>query len=186
MEFDQLPGAAIQPGRSQGVGRQRRVVRLRMDPAHHALLARLAAEADVTVEQLAAVWLRDKLDHAAGARWGVQASSDLVTILKRIETRSPGAESATRGPRGARRPGGRKGSLHGEIVNVLREHGAPMTAAQIAEAIRVRGEYEAPRSGHPITGAAVSRRIANPYYRTLFERDGRQVGLADRAHRRSS
>jgi hypothetical protein len=68
-------------------------------------------------------------------------------------------------------------SLHSEIVAVLRDRGEPLSAAEIAQAIRSRGRYHPPRSGS-ITGAAVSRRIANPYYKTLFERSGRRVTLA--------
>lgn len=146
--------------------RRRRTVRIQLDPTRHSLLEALAAEADVNGEQLAGIWLRERLDAAAGIR-------SLVAL------------GDTHGQPGADRPAtghepGRRTSLHGAIVEVLEEHGGPMTAAEIAESIRSGGAYRSPRSAQPITGAAISRRVANPYYRDLFERDGRHLDLANR------
>lgn len=64
--------------------------------------------------------------------------------------------------------------LHDEILAVLREEGRAMTSEKIAEAISRRGRYR-PRSGHSVSAAAISGRIANPRYRPLFRREGRFV-----------
>lgn len=77
------------------------------------------------------------------------------------------------------REGGRRARLHEEIVTVLREHGSPMSAGEIAQAIRERGLYRAPRSDEQVNGAMVSGRVSNPHYRSLFTRQGRRIGLAE-------
>jgi hypothetical protein len=155
-------------------GRRRRSLRIRLDPEHHALLHDLAADVDVTADQLASIWLRDRLDLAAGAR-------SLALLGERRRDLVEDRRDAGGGARVPHAETSRRTSLHTAIVEVLEDHGGPMTAAQIADAIRIRGAYRSPRSGQPITGATVSRRVANPYYRDLFERDGRRLDLAGRS-----
>jgi len=166
-----------------------RVLRIPLSGPRHRLLRELAAEVDVRPEQLAAIWLRERIDQHAGATALARAVDELADIRALLPraTGSGQAEGAVGGSsrsRGATARGGRRradkprDSLHNEIIAVLTQQGQPMTAAEIAGAIRERGQYTAPRSGNPISGAHVSRRIANPYYRSLFERHGRQVRLA--------
>lgn len=82
------------------------------------------------------------------------------------------------GSKRARRGAGRRGpGLHDEIVAVLAESDQPMKASAIAEAIRRRGRYQAPRSGKGISGAMVSSRVSNPAYRDLFRRADRKIAL---------
>jgi hypothetical protein len=64
---------------------------------------------------------------------------------------------------------------------VLRDSGGPMSAGEIAQAIRERGNYRAPRSNEQVNGAMVSGRVSNPHYRSLFVREGRRIGLAEAA-----
>ncbi len=68
-------------------------------------------------------------------------------------------------------------ALHEEIIAVISARG-PSTAAEIAEAIRDRGRYHAPRSSRPLDAATVNSRVSNPVYRTRFTRSGRRIGLA--------
>jgi hypothetical protein len=165
------------------------VIRLRLDDERRRVLEQVAEAAGIDVEQVAAVWLAERLTAEVESRAVVRAGAELRQIrgsLGRLtEDSDPLGEG---GPANDAGKGGRRGraaraaattreSLHGEIVAVLREHGEPLSAAEIAEAIRRRGRYHPPRSG-PLTGASVSRRIANPYYRALFERSGRRVALA--------
>lgn len=164
-------------GHPPATGR-RRIVRIGLDGRRYRMLERLAADIDVTADQLAAFWLRDRIDVAAGASHLMRVAEDLVDIRASLAHLAARRTRSTGRPAGATGAHRRRGSLHSEIVTVLEQHGEPMTAAEIADAIRQRDAYRAPRSGHPITGAAVSRRIANPYYQSLFERRGRRVGLA--------
>lgn len=168
--------------RRSAAGAQKRIVRIRLDGHSYRLLERIAADVEASVDQVVALWLRDRIDEAS-------ATTELMRVASELgEIRASLAELAARSIRSGdgskvRRAGSpaasrRRGSLHSEIVTVLEQSGEPMTAAEIADAIRERDAYRAPRSGHPITGASVSRRIANPYYRSLFERRGRRVGLA--------
>jgi hypothetical protein len=136
-----------------------RVLRLKIAAGRHAALVRAATDMNVSADQLGGVWLSERIDQFVHDE-AVAGSAD-----------SPGSASPRRGA---------NGSLHDEIVDVLSRNGGPMTAAEIAREIRQRGEYRAPRSGQPITGTAVSRRVANPVYKSLFERDGRRLTLADR------
>jgi len=174
--------------RSSGGSRRSRIVRMRIDQGRFDLLERAAEDASVTVDQLVGVWLRDRIDQVAAAAMAARSAQQLDHLLQAMT----GAEAD--GPTGGERERSagtrtkaratRKGSLHDEIVEVLRDRGGPMTAAEIAREIRLRGEYLAPRSGQPITGTAVSRRVANPYYRSLFDREGRRLSLADQARER--
>ncbi|MDQ3879833.1 MAG: hypothetical protein M3295_01975, partial [Chloroflexota bacterium] len=75
----------------------------------------------------------------------------------------------------------RRARLHEEIVAVLQANGGPMSAGEIAQAIRERGQFRAPRSNEEVNGAMVSGRVSNPHYRSLFVREGRKIGLAEPA-----
>jgi hypothetical protein len=68
-------------------------------------------------------------------------------------------------------------ALHDEIIAVISEKG-PATASEIADAIRDRGRYRAPRSSRPLDAAMVNGRISNPVYRARFVRLGHRIGLA--------
>jgi hypothetical protein len=156
-------------------------VRVGIDARRYQLLERIAADLEATVEQVAALWLQDRIDSAVGATELARVANELSEIrhsLADLAARSRRGNNRTARAGSSSATAGRRGSLHTEIVTVLEQRGEPMTAAEIADAIRKRDAYRAPRSGHPITGAAVSRRVANPYYRSLFERRGRRVGLA--------
>lgn len=145
---------------------RRRAIRISLDAPHYAAIEQVAAEVNASVEQVAALWLRDRIDSSLSA-------SGIARLMEAMATmRSTGVQA----PAG---PGRERRGLHDEIVSVLKQRGQPMTASEIAAAIRERNSYRAPRSGRPITGASVSRRVANPYYRSLFERQGRQVALAE-------
>lgn len=174
--------SSLESDRRPATTRSRRIVRMALDQRRYRRLERLAAEVDATVDQLAAVWLRDRIDQMAATSELMRVADELgevrAGLVRLAAARSRPRERARTGHTEHGALPGRRGSLHGEIVTVLEQRGEPMTAAEIADAIRQRDAYRAPRSGHPITGAAVSRRIANPYYRSLFERRGRQVGLA--------
>jgi hypothetical protein len=85
-----------------------------------------------------------------------------------------GADTAPAAPAAA---GGRV-ALHDEIIAVISEKG-PATASEIADAIRDRNRYRAPRSSRPLDAAMVNGRISNPVYRARFVRVGHRIGLAD-------
>ncbi|HEX2765753.1 MAG TPA: hypothetical protein VHR55_03835 [Candidatus Limnocylindria bacterium] len=70
-------------------------------------------------------------------------------------------------------------SLHDEIIEVLRASNGPMSASDIAEEIHRRGRYQARRAAKPLSGATISSRVSNPYYRDLFRRKNRKITLAD-------
>ena len=118
-----------------------------------------------------------------------QLSGQLAMQAERIDRLAEqvaalSAASATPATAPERRPvgakeGGRRARLHEEIVTVLRAHGSPMSAGEIAQAIRERGLYRAPRSDEQVNGAMVSGRVSNPHYRSLFTRQGRRIGLAE-------
>jgi hypothetical protein len=169
-----------------------RVVRLGLDSEHFKRLERMSADVGIRVDQLASLFLRERIDRSA-------YEGALVSVYKQLSQISEGATSGKgmttgrrRGTReldGSGRPSGQRrvsqtrkskrgGGLHDEIISVLHERGEPMTAAEIAAGIRKRGKYRAPRSGQPITGALVSRRVSNPHYRPLFARSGRRLALA--------
>ncbi len=67
-------------------------------------------------------------------------------------------------------------ALHDEIAAVIGERG-PSTAAEIADAIRDRGHYHAPRSSRPLDAATVNSRVSNPVYRSRFVRSGGRIDL---------
>jgi hypothetical protein len=85
--------------------------------------------------------------------------------------RRPKTNSSNSVPRG---PG-----LHEEIASVLSATGGPMSAREIADAIRNRGRYRG-RSTKPVSAALVSKRVSNPNYRVLFTRDKHKISLAQK------
>ncbi|HUG47358.1 MAG TPA: hypothetical protein VMP67_02990 [Candidatus Limnocylindria bacterium] len=187
-----VPARRVEPTpTSSSASGGRRVLRLRLDAPRWAAIEQLAEDAGTSVEQLASIWLRERLNERAAAAALAKTADELGAIraeLARLIAVQRGGDSqsdATTRTASSRRSarerdgdsGGPRSSLHKEIVAVLQEHGGPLSAGEIAAAIRQRGQYAAPRSSQPISGATVSRRIANPYYRSLFERRGRRVGL---------
>jgi hypothetical protein len=82
--------------------------------------------------------------------------------------------------RGAARraPAQKRVALHDEIIAVIRERG-PLTAAELAAAVKERGRYYAPRSAHPLDAAIVNSRVSNPVYRSRFKRHEGRIGLAE-------
>ena len=101
---------------------------------------------------------------------------------RKTETAVPSASTqARRGTArgGARRaPAQRRVALHDEIIAVIRERG-PLTAAELAAAVKERGRYYAPRSAHPLDAAIVNSRVSNPVYRSRFKRHEGRIGLAE-------
>ena len=76
------------------------------------------------------------------------------------------------------RPAGERMPLHDEIIAVIRERG-PLSAAELAQAIKDRGRYQAPRSARPLDAATVNSRVSNPVYRSRFRREAGRINLAD-------
>jgi hypothetical protein len=160
--------SARRPGR-------RRALRLELDPTTYAELTRAADRVGLTPEQLAVVWLVDRLDEVGTRR----------RLLEAEERTEPAAASVRGSGNGRRASAAKSTALHEEIATVLGEHGKPMTVAEIAGEIRRRGNYLAPRAKRPITPGMVSRRVSNPHYRSMFERSGRTLSLADQPGARS-
>jgi hypothetical protein len=77
-----------------------------------------------------------------------------------------------------RAPPQKRVALHDEIIAVIRERG-PLTAAELAAAVKERGRYYAPRSAHPLDAAIVNSRVSNPVYRSRFKRHEGRIGLAE-------
>jgi hypothetical protein len=75
-------------------------------------------------------------------------------------------------------PAGERMPLHDEIIAVIRERG-PMSAAELAQAIKDRGRYQAPRSARPLDAATVNSRVSNPVYRSRFRREAGRINLAE-------
>lgn len=177
---------------------------IRLDPPRLRELQRLARDAGLRPGQLAQRWVEERLAvgpagaSAAGAPGGARDDSqtDGSPQLDRLSelvadhtarldhlaaqvaalTAAPPQQPAT-----DRGDSGRRPRLHEEILAVLRESGRAMSAGEIAQAIRDRGNYRAPRSNEQVNGAMVSGRVSNPHYRSLFVRDGRRIGLVEHA-----
>ncbi len=96
---------------------------------------------------------------------------------RKADTAPAGADPTSTGIAPPAVKGGRV-ALHDEIIAVISEKG-PATASEIADAIRDRGRYRAPRSNRPLDAAMVNGRISNPVYRARFVRVGHRIGLAD-------
>lgn len=152
-----------------------RLICIRLEPWLHSQLTRLADSAGVPLEALASVWLMEKVNQSSVQRAVV--APEMETTSGRTLDRSSRPMVAGRTVE-ARNPRNRSLSLHDEIVSVLSANGSAMTVAEIAAAIRRRGHYRQPRTGHDVTPEVVSRRVSNPFYRPLFERDGRRLALA--------
>lgn len=101
---------------------------------------------------------------------------------RKTDTAVPNAPTQARRGRargGARRaPAQKRVALHDEIIAVIRERG-PLTAAELAAAVKERGRYYAPRSAHPLDAAIVNSRVSNPVYRSRFKRHEGRIGLAE-------
>jgi hypothetical protein len=101
---------------------------------------------------------------------------------RKTETAAPSASTRARldTARGGARPAPaqKRVALHDEIIAVIRERG-PLTAAELAAAVKERGRYYAPRSAHPLDAAIVNSRISNPVYRSRFRRHEGRIGLAE-------
>jgi hypothetical protein len=101
---------------------------------------------------------------------------------RKTDTAVPSAPTQARRGRargGARRaPAQKRVALHDEIIAVIRERG-PVTAAELAAAVKERGRYYAPRSAHPLDAAIVNSRVSNPVYRSRFKRHEGRIGLAE-------
>ncbi len=73
--------------------------------------------------------------------------------------------------------------LHEAIVEVLRQHRAPMTFTHIADEINRRGLYQR-IDGEPVQGDQIRMRIgektAGGRYAHLFRREGNTLSLAER------
>lgn len=122
----------------------------------------------------------EALAHGGVATPDVGAEAGTATDRPRRRGRPPKAAGAgaTRGATRRRSPATTaRVPLHEEIIAVIAERG-PSTAAEIAEAIRDRDRYHAPRSSRPLDAATVNSRVSNPVYRARFVRDGRRIGLA--------
>jgi hypothetical protein len=142
-------------------------------------LASLAARIDQLVSRLAAV--------ESTAR--TVAPSMAVTAAPAVAEPSTAA-SATSEPRRRGRPrkhpipetkpasANGKVALHDEIIAVIRDRG-PATAAELATAIRERGNYQPPRSAKPLDAATVNSRVSNRVYRARFRRSGGKISLAE-------
>ncbi len=148
------------------------------------------AELEATVASLVA----QVADLAARTSQTTETSSDRPAGEPLLESRAPTEPAPAPAPRRRGRP--RKAdaaattpaatspaapdgrvALHDEIIAVIGEKG-PSTAAEIADSIRDRGRYHAPRSSRPLDAAMVNGRVSNPAYRARFVRSGRRIGLA--------
>lgn len=175
---------------------------IRLDPPRLRELQRLARDAGLRPGQLAQRWVEERLESggaSAAAPGGAVEARDSVSadVLARVEALSarvdelagrisglaaPAESSTTNGQsRTSAAPTSRRPRLHEEIVAVLTDADGFMSAGEIAQAIRDRGNYRAPRSNEQVNGAMVSGRVSNPHYRALFVREGRRIGLAERA-----
>jgi hypothetical protein len=144
-------------------------------PVGHLVRAIVATSLDST---LLSSLLADTLEEVAQVRQQLASIEHGPVSSPRSTDRLQGRLPIERGSSASRDLASPLRGLHGEIVRVLQERGEPMTTAEIAEEIRRRGNYSAPRTGQPPTGLTVSRRVSNPSYKSLFERNGRKIRLA--------
>jgi hypothetical protein len=176
---------------------------IRLDPRRLAALKLLAAEAGVRPGELVTVWVEERLD---AARHGAPspAPTALADLSARVDelarrldaltasattTAPASAAAAPEAPPAPRRRGrppkarpptalaAPRVPLHAEIEAVIAERG-PLTAAELAQAIKERGRYTAPRSARPLDAATVNSRVSNPVYRARFTRRDGKIGLA--------
>jgi hypothetical protein len=176
---------------------------IRLDPRRLAALKLLAAEAGVRPGELVTVWVEERLDAARHAPPSptptalAELSARVDELARRLDeltasatTEAPAPAAATPeampAPRRRGRPPKAKPAtvpatsrvpLHAEIEAIIAERG-PMTAAELAQAIKERGRYAAPRSARPLDAATVNSRVSNPVYRARFARSDGKIGLA--------
>lgn len=188
-------------------GSEARTIHVRLTPKEHLDLRRRARAAGIRPWDLARHWLVAQLDRPkSGGGYDLPYEMhDLTAMLleqrdiinqlfRRLDRLEMGAARSpletSLGPRRQVGPAtsvvgdrqtamGPHPKLHDEILAVLHESDAPLTSEAIANAVTRRGRYR-PRSGHAISPAAISGRIANPRYRGLFHRDGRLIVPASR------
>ena len=133
-------------------------------------LASLIARIDEVAQRL------QRVESAPAA----SATSDQPQEAPRRKRGRPPKAAGSRASSRARAATSRDGrvGLHDEIIAVIRERG-PSTAAELATAIRDRGNYAPPRSAKPLDAATVNSRVSNPVYRARFRRAEGRIGLAD-------
>ncbi|MFN2484302.1 MAG: hypothetical protein ABR509_05115 [Candidatus Limnocylindria bacterium] len=167
---------------------------LRLDPVRLRELQRQAREAGLRPGQLAQRWVEERLGDGSAGVAAPEGRPDLSQVNARLDELGSrldevaeqvaallsARQGATMPPRDGAPPPARRARLHEEIVAVLHASGGPMSAGEIAQAIRERGQFRAPRSNEEVNGAMVSGRVSNPHYRALFVREGRKIGLAER------
>lgn len=156
---------------------RRRTLRVSLEQSDWADLRTLADKAGISAESLAAVWIV----HQIGRESAVQSLRGSAAATESARAFSSAISEVARPSRAkiSQRARRSAGALHDEILAVMAAREAPMTVAEIAAAIRERGRYRAPRTGRPITAELVSRRVANPRYKSLFKRAGRHLELAE-------
>ena len=167
---------------------------LRLDPDRLRELQRLARDEGLRPGQLAQRWVEERLAGGAPASDTAGPSPAAVdpgladrvdTLLARVDELEAQVAKLQAGRQASPAPRegghGRRARLHEEIVSVLQASAEPMSAGEIAQAIRERGQFRAPRSNEEVNGAMVSGRVSNPHYRALFVREGRKIGLAARS-----
>jgi hypothetical protein len=166
---------------------------VRLDHEQAAQLARIAERRGTTTDSMAGAWLQamtelvglshhvDPRDHGTLEARVTEQAGELAAHEERLSRleRLLAAGLFPQGAGGLEDVGRRAPGLHEEIVSVLREKGGPMSARDIAVSVRHRGLYQAPRSQKPVTGAMISSRVSNPFYRELFRRENRKISLAD-------
>lgn len=152
-------------------GLSRKPLRLQLTTRRHTQLAETAAELGLGPEQLAQVWLSQQIDQVVADR-ALASGRDRLQRDQLLDSRD-GSPVVPVHPQARPRT-----SLHQEILDVLHASDKPMSVSEIASEIRRRGAYLPPRSTQEISAAVVSRRLSNPQYSPLFERDGRKVSPA--------
>ncbi len=148
-------------------------------------LAALASRLDDLVRRIAAIEGARATQAAQPAPSSAPTSFDAQTApRKRGRPRKVEATAAAAGsvrgasPRRRRAAATLRIALHDEIIAAIRERG-PLTAAELATAVKERGKYRAPRSAHPIDAAIINSRVSNPVYRARFRRNAGRIGLAE-------
>jgi Tfp pilus assembly protein FimV len=140
-------------------------------------LAALAARVDQLAQRL------DELEsQRATAGDGTAPAARTAPSQQEAPAAPPAAakqpKRATRQRKAAPKASGPRVPLHEEISAVISEQG-PMTAGELATAIRERGRYAPPRSAKPLDAATVNARVSNPVYRSRFVRSEGRIGLAN-------
>jgi len=161
------------------LAQRRRTLRVSLNERDWGALHELSAAAGLSPEQLATVWVTQAVSREDATRALRSPVADTRLTESRAASSDRGAVPEIRGFEAASGPGPGQSPLHHEILAVMSENGGAMTVSEIAAAIRRRGRYLAPRRSLPVTPELVSRRVSNPHYRSLFQREGRMLRLAD-------